>query len=228
MLQALRLIAQALRLKVMASFNSSIELQLIPLAATGDKVAIDHLVMLHRDRLKRMIVARMDQRLNRRMDASDVIQEMHVEISKRLPEYLSKPDVPYFVWLRFLARQKLAELIRRNVLTKARDVRREQPLHQGFADSSIALSRYLSGQVESPSSALRKLELRELLTSMIGTLPETDREILLLRHVEQLTTAEAAAELDITENTCRQRHLRALRRMKELLEKAGLRWGHGI
>ncbi len=161
------------------------------------------------------------------MEASDVVQEVQLEVAKRLTEYLAKPDVPFFVWVRFLARQKLAELVRRNVLTQARDVRREQSLQQSFADSSVALSRYLSGQIDSPSSALRKEELRQLLKKKIETLPETHREILLLRHVEQLTTAEAAVELKISENTCRQRHLRALKRMKDLLDEHGMHWGEG-
>lgn len=211
----------------MTSLNDSTESQLISLAATGDSVAIEKLFTLHRDRLKRMIIARMDQRLMRCMEVTDIIQEVNFEISKRLMEYLSKPEVPFFVWVRFLARQKLAELVRRNVLTQARDVRREQPLHRSFSDSSIALSGYLSDQIESPSSALRKEELRDTLNRTIETLPETDREILLLRHVEQLTIAEAAVELEISENTCRQRHLRALKRLKDVLEKSGLQWGDG-
>ncbi len=208
----------------MKSLNNNSEAGLVRLAASGDMMAQEQLIMLHRDRLRRMIVARMDSRLARCMEASDVVQEIQLEISKRLTEYLGNPAVPFFIWVRFLARQKLAELVRRHVLTQARDVRREQSL-QHFADSSTALSRYLYGQMDSPSSMARKEELRELLMKAIETLPETDREILLLRHVEQLTTAEAAAELEISENTCRQRHLRALKKMKELLHKNGISWG---
>jgi RNA polymerase sigma-70 factor (ECF subfamily) len=197
----------------------NLEHSLITLAASGDLNAFEQLVMLHGDRLKTMITARMDQRLARYMETSDVTQEVNIEILKRLPEYLGRSHLPYFVWVRLLAKQKLVELARRYIHTQARDVRREQPMHGVFPDSSNILTGYFYDRIESPSSIVRKLELRELLVQVIESLPETDREILLLRHVEQLTTPEAAAELQISENTCRQRHLRALKRLKELLEK---------
>jgi RNA polymerase sigma-70 factor, ECF subfamily len=212
----------------MQSLGENSEDGFVLLAANGDSAAIEKLVMLHTDRLKRMVVARMDQRLTRRMEISDIIQEVHFEISKRLPEYLSKSDIPFFVWVRLLAKQKLAELVRRHVLAQVRDVRREQQLQQNFADSSVVLCGYFGDRIDSPSSAMRKVELREILLRGIETLPETDREILLLRHVEQLTSAEAAAELKISENTCRQRHLRALKRMKGMLEEHGITWEEAL
>lgn len=208
----------------MQSQQDSTEKTLMALAANGDSNAFEQLVLLHSDRLRKMIAARMDQRLTRCMEMSDVAQEVHIEISKRLPEFLCNSNMPYFVWVRLLAKQKLAELVRRHILTQARDIRREQPLQKSLTDSSNVLTGYFCDRIASPSSIFRKAELRELLVRAIDSLPETDREILLLRHVEQLTTVEAAAELGICENSCRQRHLRALKRMKDLLQRNNISW----
>lgn len=101
------------------------ESQPLQKAAAGSSIAVEQLCLLHRDRLKRMIVARMDPRLARRYEASDVIQDVHVEIVKRLPEFLTNQEMHFFDWVRCLARQKLAELFRRNIVAQSRDVRRE-------------------------------------------------------------------------------------------------------
>lgn len=207
------------------TLHQSVERDLIQRAAVGDASAVAQLFVLHRERLSRMINARLDPRLTKRLDASDVIQEVHLEVARRLPEYLEKQEIPFFNWIRFLARQKLAELVRRNIIAQSRDVRREVPIHRGVVDSSFTLSGFLYAQVKSPSSQLSKEELHQLLLKTIELLPEIDREILQLRHVEQLSTTEAAVELAITENTCRQRHIRALKRLKDLLAENGIHWG---
>lgn len=207
------------------TLHQSTERILIEQAAAGDSSAVSKLFVIHHDRLSRMINARLDPRLLPRLDPSDVIQEVNVEVARRLPEYLEKQEIPFFNWLRFLTRQKLAELVRRNIFTQARDVRREVPIHRNVAESSFALSGYLQEHITSPSSQLQKDELHQLLLETIELLPEMDREILQLRHVEHLSSAETAVELGITENTCRQRHIRALKRLKELLSQNGIRWG---
>lgn len=202
------------------------EHHLLSNAANGDEEAISLLFTKHRSRLKRMINARLDPRLTARIDASDVVQEVHVEVTRRLPEYMARPEVPFFNWMRSLAKQKLIEIVRRHVHAQARDVRREQPLTPNFtADSSVALAGVLLEQVPSPSSAIGREEIKTIVEQAISSLDEIDREILILRHVEQLKTIEAATELGITQSTCRQRHVRALKRLRDALAHLDLSWG---
>lgn len=201
------------------------ETSLIQRAAGGESAALSRLLTINRSRLERMIVARIDKRLNARMDASDVIQEVHVDVFQRFAEYAENQNVPFITWLRFLTKQKLDEINRRNLLAQRRDVRRELRLSQDFSNqSSIILANYYTKQVSSPSSLISKKEIRQLVLETIASMNESDRSILVLRHVDQLTSDEAAAELGITANTCRQRHVRALKRLKQLLEKHRLDW----
>jgi RNA polymerase sigma-70 factor (ECF subfamily) len=202
-----------------------LETELLQQAAVGEREAVGALLMLHRDRLKRMVIARIDPRVAGRIDSSDIIQEVSAEAATRIHEYVSKPEVSFFHWLRFLTKQKIAETLRRHVHAQARDVRREMSMHQAAEDgSSFALCQMIMGDLTSPSEAIAKVEMLALVEVAIRQLDPTDREILVLRHFEQLTTAEAAVELGITPNTCRQRHLRALKRMRELLQQYNLNW----
>ncbi len=198
---------------------------LIQIAAKGDANALSRLLTLHRNRLERMIQARMDRRLSARMDSSDVLQEVNMEVFQRFSEYLRDPNVPLITWLRFLTKQKLIEIVRRNVDAQKRDVRREQSIHTGFSDESSAiLTRHYSQQISSPSSSVSKKEIRKLVMATMEQLSEVDRTILVLRHIDQLSSEEAAAELGISGSACRQRHLRALKRLKDLLEQHSLDW----
>lgn len=201
------------------------EQSLIEKVSGGDHSAFGPLMALHRDRLKRMISIRLDSRLKGRVDESDVYQELQLDAIRRLPEYVSAPNVAFFSWLRFLGRQKLAEMTRRHVHAQARDVRREvRPGQLAGEDSSIALASFLVGEVTSPSLQVSRRELREKIELAIASLEESDREVLLLRHAEQLSASEAAAELGIPAGTFRQRHLRALQRLKTALEQNNLDW----
>lgn len=202
------------------------ENHLLASAANGDEQALSALFTKHRSRLKRMINARLDPRLTARIDASDIVQEVHVEVTRRLTEYMARPDIPFFNWMRSLAKQKLIEVVRRHVHAQARDVRREQPLAPHLTtDSSVALAGFLLENVPSPSSAIGREEIKSIIEQAIIGLDEIDREILMLRHVEQLKTPEAAIELGITQNTCRQRHVRALKRLRDALAHLDLSWG---
>ncbi len=203
------------------------EEQLIDNAADSDESAVGQLLMLHSQRLKRMIAARINARLRARLDASDVLQEVHVDVIQRLPEYLSNRQVPFFVWLRFLTSQKLVELDRRHLHTQARDARREQQTSPAERhDPTINMVEFLIGNVSSPSLQVHRQEVRKILNEAIASLDELDRTIISLRHVEQLTSVEAAAELNLSTNTCRQRHLRALKRLKAILEQNALCWSN--
>lgn len=198
------------------------EEQLLEAAGGGDTSAVGELMGLHADRIKRMISVRIDPRLSARLDQSDVFQELQLDAIRRLPEFIANREVSFFHWLRYLGLQKLAELTRYHMQTQARDVRREVTAASDV--SSLALANFLVASVASPSSVLAKVEMRSELDSVIAELDETDREILLLRHAEQLSSAEAAIELGISANTCRQRYLRALKRLRLALDARNLDW----
>ena len=176
----------------------------------------------HRARLARMVQMRLDPRLRRRVDVDDVLQEVWVEASRRLPEHERAPSMPFFLWLRLLTAQKLVELYRRHLGAEGRDVRRE--LHSGDgllprSDSTFLADR-ISGHLTSPSSAAAREEMRERLREALDRMPPADREVLVLRHYEQLTSAEAARELGLEPSAASKRYVRALGRLRTAL--AGL------
>ena len=208
------------------SDSVSNEHRLIDRASQGDSIAVGDLLTLHSQRLKRMLAVRLDPRIRARLDESDVLQELQVEAARRLPEFLSERAVPFFVWMRFLAKQKLAELTRHHLNAQSRDPRREQrSIRSDRNASSIALASFLIGNVTSPSMQVAREEIKCLVENALQSLEPIDREILLLRHAEHLSTAEAAVELGIPPNTCRQRYLRALKRLKTVLDQYHLSWG---
>jgi RNA polymerase sigma-70 factor (ECF subfamily) len=188
-------------------------------AADGDGAGWGELLEHHRDRLKRMVGLRMDQRLHGRIDPSDVIQEAYVEASQRLAEYLREPDMPFFLWLRFLAGQKLLTLHRHHLGTRMRDAGREVSIYRGHVPeaTSASLAAQLMGHSTRVSEAAVRAELKLRLQEAINSLDPLDREVLTLRHFEQLSRAEAARELAIEESACGKRYLRALKRLKEVL-----------
>jgi RNA polymerase sigma-70 factor (ECF subfamily) len=198
---------------------------LIERVAQGDQSAFGPLMALHSDRLRRMISVRMDSRLKGRVDTSDVYQELQIEVIRRLPDYMANKDMGFFEWLRFLGRQKLAETSRRHLHAQARDVRREERLEHSPSDgSSLALASFLVGEITSPSLQVSRREIREKLDAAIASLDEMDRETLLLRHAEQLSATEAAKEAGVSASTFRQRHVRALKRLKAALLEQNLDW----
>ncbi len=200
------------------------EQALIDRFADGETGVVGELVALHHDRIKRMIHVRMDSRLRQRLDASDVFQELQIDVIKRMPEFVpQQTEVSFFHWLRFLARQKLAELYRRHIQTQGRSIDRERQPH-GDA-SSVALANFLIADVSSPSLQVSRRELQAQLEAAVAALDDLDRESIILRHAEQLSTTEAAAELKIAPNAFRQRYFRALKKLKASLEKHELSWG---
>ncbi len=177
-----------------------------------------------RPRLRRMVALRLDPRLHGRIDPSDVIQETYLEASGRLAEYLQKPTMPFFLWLRFLAGQKLVTLHRHHLGRQMRDAHREVSLYRGRLPetSSAALAAHLLGHETRPSEAAVRAELKIRLQEALNTMDPLDREILALRHFEQLSLAESAEVLKLTESGACRRHLRALKRLKEILSSLGL------
>jgi RNA polymerase sigma-70 factor (ECF subfamily) len=199
--------------------NSAESVALIERARAGDRQALGALFARHRDRLRRLVEMRLDSRLQARLDASDVVQDAYLEVAERLPEYLGDPKLPLFLWLRLVVGERLLKLHRHHLGTQMRDAGREVSLFRGAlpAASSAALAAQLLGKNTSPTQALVRAERILRLQEALNTLDPTDREILSLRHFEELTAAEAARVLGIEEPAAAKRYFRALKRLKEIL-----------
>ena len=199
--------------------DSSETNRLLERAAQGDKESWGALLTRHRERLRRLVAFRMDQRLQGRVDPSDVIQEACLEAAAALSEYLRRPAMPFFLWLRGITGNKLLELHRHHLGTQMRDARREVSLHRGASpeSTSAALAARLLGHATRPSEAAIRAEAKVRLQEALNGMDALDREVLALRHFEQLSPAETAQVLGITKKAAGMRYLRALKRLKEIL-----------
>ena len=199
--------------------NSAESVDLIERARAGDREALNTLLTRHRDRLRRMVEMRLDTRLQARLDASDVVQDAFVEVAQRLEEYLRDPKLPLFLWLRLVVGERLLRLHRRHLGAQMRDAGREVSLYRGAlpAASSAALAAQLLGRHTSPTQAVVRAERILRVQEALNTLDPMDREVLSLRHFEELTAAEAAQVLGIQESAAAKRYFRALKRLKEIL-----------
>ena len=173
----------------------------------------------YHDRLRRMVMVRLDQRLQGRLDPSDVLQETYLEAARQLADYLRNPVLPFFLWLRQLAGNRLFKLHRYHLTAQVRDAGREIPLYRGGwpEASSAALAAQLLGRECRPSEAALRAELKRRLQEALDLMDPLDREALVLRHFEQLTTVEVARVLGISRAAAGKRYLRALLRLKEIL-----------
>jgi RNA polymerase sigma-70 factor (ECF subfamily) len=193
--------------------------RLLRAAAAGDADGRAALLTRYADRLRRMVAFRLDDRLRGRVDPSDVVQEAYLEACGHLPEYLQQPTLPFFLWLRGIAGNKLREVHRHHLGAQMRDARREVSLHRGGlpATTSAALAAQLLGHVTGPSEAAARIEMKVRLQEALNTMDPVDREVLALRHFEHLSPAEAAQVLGIKEKAAGMRYVRALRRLKQVL-----------
>jgi RNA polymerase sigma-70 factor (ECF subfamily) len=217
-------------MKDMVRQDSSAMRRRIEQAAGGDQDAWRSLVERYRDRLRRMVILRLDPRLRGRLDASDVLQDVYLEASRQLADYLDNPVLPFFLWLRQLAGNRLFKLHRYHLIAQVRDAGRDVSLYsRGLPEaSSAALAAQLLGRECRPSEAAVRAELKLRLEEALNLMDPLDRESLVLRHFEQLTTAEVASVLDISEAAAGKRYLRALGRLKVVLAQVpgGLREWH--
>jgi RNA polymerase sigma-70 factor, ECF subfamily len=204
----------------MAEFSDRSEpTRLIEQAVRGDQRALGELLGRHRERLRRMVALRLDRRLQGRVDPSDIIQEACLDAARRLAEYHERPTMPFFLWLRFLAGQRLVDEHRKHLGAAARDAGREISLYRGALPqtSSAALAAHLLGRLTTPSQAAIRAERKIRLQEALNSLDPIDREVLALRHFEELSNGEAAAVLGLDKSAASKRYARALIRLKEIL-----------
>jgi RNA polymerase sigma-70 factor (ECF subfamily) len=187
--------------------------------AAGDGRALADLFARYRSRLKRMVKLRMDPRVQGRVDPSDVVQEAYIEAERQLRDYLNDPQLPVFLWLRLVAGQRLTVAHRRHLGVQARDAGREVSIYRGPIPeaSSAALAAQLLGRLTTPSQAAARAELKLRVQEALNDLDPIDREVLVLRHFEQLGNAETAAVLGIGPTAACNRYVRALERLRTVL-----------
>jgi RNA polymerase sigma-70 factor (ECF subfamily) len=195
--------------------------RLLQRAAAADQAAVGELFDLHRDRLRRMIHLRLDRRLQGRLDPSDVLQETFLEFADALPSYVKNPEAPFYLWLRCITGRKLHALHRKHLGTRMRDAGREVSLYRGALPeaSSISLAAQLLGKLTTPSQALARAEVQVRIQQVLNEMEPLDREVLALRHYEQLSNRETAQVLGLSEAAASIRFIRALRRLKDLLQR---------
>ncbi|HEV3162582.1 MAG TPA: sigma-70 family RNA polymerase sigma factor [Isosphaeraceae bacterium] len=189
----------------------------------GDESALVEFFARRRERLKRMVKLRLDHRLQGRIDPSDVLQEASIDVVERAREYLANPSMPAFLWLRWITGQKLIALHRRHLGCKMRDIGLEVSLRQGGLPqaTSVSLAAMLLGRLTSPTRAALRSELQLKLQDALNAMDPIDREILTLRHFEELNNNETAEILGISKTAASNRYVRALKRLKQAL--AGMR-----
>jgi RNA polymerase sigma-70 factor (ECF subfamily) len=200
--------------------DSSETQQLLKRAVDGDPQAVNGLLERHREALSRMVGLRMDPALGRRLDASDIVQDVLVDANRRLPGYLKAPQLPFHLWLRQIAKDRLIDAHRRHRAAARRSLDRERSLAPAYDDqSAIDLLAQLQDREATPCAAAARAEMRSRFDAAIARLDETDREVILMRHFEQLSNQEVAQALGLSDAAAGMRYLRALRRLRAMFDE---------
>jgi RNA polymerase sigma-70 factor (ECF subfamily) len=204
------------------------EEELLDRLRRGDQQALAELFAGHRARLRRMVGWRLDPRLNGRLDPSDVLQEVYLDAARRLPAYLEKPNVPPSLWLRLLTGRRLMELHRQHLGARMRSAGQEVSLHQEWAWASApSLAAQLVGHLTSPSQAAARAETAACLARALEEMDPIDREVLILRHFDELSNNEVAELLGLQKAAASNRYVRALRRLRDILTGMPGLWNNG-
>ncbi len=194
--------------------------QLFERAAGGDRAALAAFWERHRKRLRLMVRLRLDRRLQSRVDPSDVLQEAYIDLAERLPQFTRDRDFSPYLWLRLVTGQRLLEIHRRHLGTAMRDAGREVSLYRGALPqaSSVSLAAQLLGRFTTASQAAVRAERQLQLQAALNGMDPMDREILALRHFEELSNGESAEVLGLSKTAANNRYIRALGRLRDLLE----------
>lgn len=202
--------------------NSTETQELLDQARDGDATAVERLLTVHREPLRRMIGLRLDPALAARVDASDIVQDVLIEAHRRLQDYLRNPSLPFHLWLRHIAKDHIIDAHRHERLAQRRSVDREQPMNATRpGESSLDWAAQFLDQELTPASAAMREEMERKVQAAIQQLAEDDREVILMRYVEQLSNQDVASALDLSEAAASMRCLRAVRRLQELLLTSG-------
>ena len=193
---------------------------LLKQAVDGDDAAVNQLLDRHRNSLRQLIRMRLDQKIQKRIDVSDVLQDVLIEANRRLTRYLNDPVMPFHLWLRQIARDRIIDAHRRHRVSAKRSVDREQQMvaPRGYDQSSIHLASLLGDQQLTPAAAALQKEMARKVEAAISELDPKDCEIVVMRHYEHLTNQEIGQALGLTEPAASMRYLRAIRRLKAILQ----------
>jgi len=205
--------------------------ELLARLAKGDREALATLFAQHRDRLRRMIEFRLHPRLLRRIDPDDVLQDAWLDAVQRIDSYAQQREPSCYLWLRLVLGQTIVDVHRRHLGAQMRDAKQEVPLYRaaGPAMSSDVISMHLTGGFTSPSGAAVRAEQANILRGVLDQMDEIDREILVLRHLEEMSNSEVSKILDLQPTAASNRYVRALTRLRGLLaDKPGLHDGPGV
>jgi RNA polymerase sigma-70 factor (ECF subfamily) len=194
--------------------------ELLRRARGGEQAALAELFARHRDQLGRMVRLRLDRRLSGRVDPSDVLQEAYLDVARRFPEYAAAEPVSVLLWLRTVVGQRLIDVHRRHLGAKMRSAGQEISLYRGAMPqvSSASLAGQLLGRLTSPTRAAVRAELQLRLQEALNAMEPLDREVIVLRHFEDLNNAETAEVLGLQPSATSKRYIRALRRLKAILD----------
>ncbi|MCR9292165.1 MAG: sigma-70 family RNA polymerase sigma factor [bacterium] len=189
---------------------------LLEQAGSGDTQAIASVFESYRERLRRTVKLRMHPQLQARLDASDVLQDTFFEFARRLPDFTQQRPMPLFAWLRRLTIQQLDQLQRKHLGAEKRTAFREIALVASPSqDASVVnLATQLAGQFTSVDRNLLKAEVQSKLFEALSHMEEDEREIIAMRHFEELSTQEIAEILGLTRSGVLKRYTRAIRRLR--------------
>lgn len=192
-------------------------------AKAGDDDAVNRLMERHREGVKRLVQMRLDQRIQRRVDVSDVVQDVMIEAHRRLADYLKGPGMPFHLWVRQIAKDRIIDAHRRHRQSGKRSVDREQALAvpAGEEQSALELAAWLCDPEITPAAAAAQHELAQQVEQAIRQLEEADFEVIAMRHFEHLSNQEVAQALGLTEPAASMRYLRAIRKLRATLGKDG-------
>jgi RNA polymerase sigma-70 factor (ECF subfamily) len=189
------------------------------LARSGDRNALASLFAEHEDRLRRWVDRRLDPRLRARVSPSDMVQEVYLAAEARLDHYRERPEMAFGVWVRLLADQRLIDAHRRHLGAEVRNASREVGLGcAGPNSSAVDLAARIADDITSPSQAAMRHEVHEILARAVEAMDPIDREVLSLRHFDELSNDEVAGLLGIPKGTASKRYVRALTRLRAVLE----------
>lgn len=185
----------------------------------GDQSAVNRLLDRHREAVRRMVQMRLDHAVARRVDASDVVQDVMLEASQRLTDYIRNPSMPFHLWLRQLAKDRIIDMHRRHRAAQRRSVDREQNISSFASDDQSAadLTALLRDAELTPAASALRKEMEERFVLALDQLEESEREIVIMRHFEHLGNGEVAEALGLSAPAAGMRYLRAIRRLRELL-----------